>query len=79
VGLSGWVWNIGFALLGLAMVLWATPLSVRYTAWVSRRRYPWRPMMSDEWLARNLPTIYRILGALLILRSVVEIARFGLK
>jgi len=77
VELSNWVVNIGFVVFGLALVLWATPLSVRYVAWIARFRWPWRPAMSDDWLARNTPLVVRILGFLLILRSVFEIARFG--
>jgi hypothetical protein len=77
VGLSDWVANIGFVAFGLALILWATPLSVRYVAWITRFRWPWRPVMSNDWLARNTPVVLRTLGLLFILRSVFEIARFG--
>ena len=37
-----WAIDTGFALLGLALICWAAPLSIRYNAWTTglRERHP---------------------------------------
>ena len=58
----------GYAAVGLALILWATPLSIRYNAWTTglRERHPnINPPPTPEWRARNtkiMTIIFRMLG-----------------
>ena len=67
----------GHALIGLALVFWAAPLSVRYNAWTTglRERHPnINPPPTPEWRARNtkiLTVMFRVLGAFLVLLSIM--------
>jgi len=68
-----------YALVGLALIYWATPLSMRYNAWTTglRERHPgFNPPPTPEWRARNtkiMTAIFRIAGGLLVLRSVLTL------
>jgi hypothetical protein len=67
----------GHALIGLALVFWAAPLSVRYNAWTTglRERHPnINPPPTPEWRARNtkiMTIMFRVLGAFLVLLSIM--------
>jgi len=71
--------NIGFTLLGLVLILWAAPLSIRYNAWTTRlrERHPnFNPPPTPEWRARNtkiMSVIFRIAGAFFLLRVVLNV------
>jgi hypothetical protein len=46
----------GYAVIGLDLIFWATPLSIRYNAWTTglRQRHPnINPPPTPEWRARN--------------------------
>ena len=67
----------GYAVVGLALILWATPLSIRYNAWTSglRERHPSvNPPPTPEWRARNtkiMTIMFRVLGVSLGTLSVM--------
>jgi hypothetical protein len=67
----------GYALIGLALIFWATPLSVRYNAWTTglRERHPnISPPPTPEWRARNtkiMTVTFRVAGLFLILFSMM--------
>jgi uncharacterized membrane protein YjgN (DUF898 family) len=71
--------NIGLALLGLALIFWAAPLSARYNAWTTRlrERHPnFNPPPTPEWRARNtkiMTVVFRVAGSVLLLRVVLNI------
>jgi uncharacterized membrane protein YjgN (DUF898 family) len=72
-----WAIDTGFALLGLVLICWAAPLSMRYNAWTTslRERHPnFNPPPTPEWRARNtkiMTIIFRIAGVFFVLRSVL--------
>jgi hypothetical protein len=74
-----WVVTIGFGLLGLALILWAGTLSIRYNAWTTgiRERHPsFNPPPTPEWRARNtkiMSVIFRIVGTVAVLLSLLGI------
>jgi hypothetical protein len=61
----------GYAVIGLALIFWATPLSVRYNTWTTglRERHPnINPPPTPEWRARNtkiMRVMFRIAGVFL--------------
>ena len=67
----------GYAAIGLALIFWATPLSVRYNAWTTglRERHPnINPPPTPEWRARNtkiMSVIFRVAGMFLLLISII--------
>jgi hypothetical protein len=67
----------GYAAIGLALVVWATPLSIRYNAWTAglRERHPnVNPPPTPEWLARNtkiMTVMFRVFGVFLVLLSIM--------
>jgi hypothetical protein len=67
----------GYAVVGLALIFWATPLSVRYNAWTAglRERHPnINPPPTPEWRARNtqiMTVLFRVAGVFLVLASVM--------
>jgi hypothetical protein len=67
----------GYAVIGLALIFWATPLSVRYNAWTTglRERHPnINPPPTPEWRARNtkiMTVMFRVAGVFLVLISVM--------
>lgn len=69
----------GYAVIGLALIFWATPLSVRYNTWTTglRERHPnINPPTTPEWRARNakiMKIMLRIAGVLLLLNSIVDL------
>jgi hypothetical protein len=69
--------GIGYIVMGLFLVLWAAPLSIRYNAWTTqlRERHPnFNPPPTPEWRARNtriMKLIFRIAGLFLVLLSVM--------
>jgi hypothetical protein len=69
--------GIGHALIGLALVFWAVPLSVRYNAWTTglRERHPnINPPPTPEWRARNtkiMTVMFRVIGAFLVFLSIM--------
>jgi hypothetical protein len=70
--------TVGFALLGLLLVVRAGSLSIRYNAWTTRlrERHPnINPPPTPEWRARNtniMTVVFRIAGAFLLLRSILN-------
>ena len=67
----------GYAAMGLALVVWATSLSVRYNAWTTslRERHPnINPPPTPEWRARNtkiMTVLFRVVGVFLVLLSIL--------
>jgi hypothetical protein len=67
-----------YAVVGLALVCWAKPLSMRYNAWTTglRERHPnINPPPTPEWRARNtkiMTVMFRVFGVFLLLLSTVE-------
>jgi hypothetical protein len=69
--------GVVYALIGLALILWAAPFSVRYNAWTTglRERHPnVNPTPTPEWRARNtkiMTVIFRVVGVFLFLLSTM--------
>jgi len=67
-----------YAVVGLALVCWAKPLSLRYNAWTTslRERHPnINPPPTPIWRARNtkiMTVMFRVFGVFLLLLSTVE-------
>jgi hypothetical protein len=67
----------GYAVVGLALIFWATPLSIRYNAWTTglRERHPHvNPPPTPEWRARNtkiMTVMFRVLGVGLGVLSIM--------
>jgi hypothetical protein len=65
-----------YAATGLALVAWATHLSIRYNAWTTnlRERHPnVSPPPTPEWRARNtkvMTIVFRVAGVFLVLLSI---------
>lgn len=72
------VLGLTYAVVGLALVWWAKPLSMRYNAWTTglRERHPHiNPPPTPVWRARNtkiMTVMFRLFGAFLLLLSTVE-------
>jgi hypothetical protein len=70
------IWGAGYAILGVALLIWATPLSVRYNAWTTglRERHPnVNPPPAPEWRARNtkiMTILFRVAGLFSLIMSV---------
>ncbi len=66
----------GYIVIGMALILCARPLSIRYNAWTTglRERHPnCNPPPTPEWRARNtriMTVISRVFGACLVLLSI---------
>ena len=73
-----WLVNLGLVLLGLALIIWANPLSVRYNAWTTRLRenHPnINPPPTPEWRARNtkiMTVLFRVAGSAFLLRVALN-------
>lgn len=73
-----WFLGVAYALIGLALVFWAAPISVRYNGWTTRlrERHPnFNPPPTPEWRARNtriMTIMFRIVGAFFIVLSVLN-------
>lgn len=71
--------EIGLALLGLVLILWAAPLSRRYNAWTTRLRERHRNINHPptvEWQARNtriMTILFRIAGAVFIAHAALAL------
>jgi hypothetical protein len=71
--------GIGFNVIGLALIFWALPLSVRYNAWTSGLRERHRNVYrqpTPEWRARNtkiMTVTFRVFGLFLVLLSIKHI------
>ena len=69
----------GYAVIGLALVFWATSLSVRYNTWTTglrKRHTSINPPPTPEWRARNtkiMTVMFRATGVLLILNSIMDL------
>ena len=67
----------GCAVIGLALILWATPLSIRYNAWTTdlRERHPnINPPPTPEWRLRDtkiMTGLLRVMGVVLVLLSIM--------
>lgn len=65
----------GYALVGLILIFWAPPLSLRYNAWTTglrERHSNINPPPTPEWRARNtkiMTVIFRVAGLFLIMLS----------
>lgn len=66
----------GYAAIGLALLIWASPFSIHYNAWTTglRERHPRvNPPPSPEWQARNtkiMRVMFRVVGVFLVLLSI---------
>jgi hypothetical protein len=67
----------GYAVVGLALLCFATPLSIRYNAWTTalRERHPnVNPPPTPEWRERNTRTMtamFRVAGVFLVVLSIM--------
>jgi hypothetical protein len=67
----------GYAVVGLALIFWGAPLSIRYNAWTTglRERHPnVNPPPTPEWRARNtkiMTAMFRVVGVFLVLLSIM--------
>lgn len=65
-----------YVVMGMALILWARPLSVRYNAWTTslRERHPnFNPPPTPERHARNtkiMRVMFRAFGVCLVLLSI---------
>ncbi|MGA8273852.1 MAG: hypothetical protein WB919_19975 [Candidatus Sulfotelmatobacter sp.] len=72
----------GYAVAGLALAFWASPLSRRYNAWTTglRQRHPnVNPPPTPEWRARNakiMTAVFRVAGAFFVLLSIAYLLPF---
>jgi hypothetical protein len=70
------IWGAGYAILGVALLIWATPLSLRYNAWTTglRERHPnVNPPPTSEWRARNtkiMTILFRVADLFSLMMSV---------
>ncbi len=75
-----WIVNVGLASVGLSLILWAGPLSIRYNAWTTqlRGKHPnFNPPPTPQWRTRNtriMTVVFRIAGAVFLLRSLLNLA-----
>jgi hypothetical protein len=69
--------GIIYALIGIALMIWAAPLSRRYNAWTTgvRERNPnFNPPPTPEWRARNtkiMTVLFRVFGLFVFLLSIL--------
>jgi len=69
--------NVGYAVIGLGLIFWAAPLSIRYNAWTTglRERHPHiNPPPTPEWRARNtkiMTVMFRVFGVFVVLLSII--------
>jgi hypothetical protein len=74
------IWGAGYVLIGLALIIWAAPLSIRYNAWTTglRERHPnVNPPPTPEWRARNtkiMTILFRVAGLFFLLMSVAYLS-----
>jgi hypothetical protein len=67
----------GYAVAALALLCFATPLSIRYNAWTTnlRERHPnVNPRPTLEWRKRNtriMTVTFRVAGVFLVLLSII--------
>jgi hypothetical protein len=70
------IWGTGYAILGVVLLIWAAPLSVRYNAWTTglRQRHPnVNPPPTPEWRTRNtkiMTILFRVAGLFSLIMSV---------
>ena len=68
---------LAYALVGVGLVYWAVPLSLRYNAWTTRlrERHPnFNPPPTPEWRARNtkiMTVMFRVLGIFFVVLSIM--------
>lgn len=80
-GGMNWALDAGYALIGLVLIYWAKPLSIRYNAWTTglRARHPnFNPPPTSEWRARNtqiMTAIFRVCGVFLFLFPMLDVFR----
>jgi hypothetical protein len=69
--------EVGYAVIGLALIVWAAPLSIRYNAWTAglRERHPnVNPPPTPEWWARNtkiMTVMFRAAGGFFVVLSIM--------
>ena len=74
-----WLLVIAFTVAGVALVLWAGSLSIRYNTWTTRfreRNPDFNPPPTPEWRARNtaiMTVLFRVAGFVLIFRAVLTL------
>jgi hypothetical protein len=72
------IWGAGYAILGLVLLIRATPLSVRYNAWTAgfRERHPnVNPPPTSERRAQNtkiMAILFRVAGVFFLIMSVTH-------
>ncbi len=76
---ANWLLAGSYAVIGLALLYWAAPLSLRYNAWTTglRQRHPnINPPPTPEWRARNtkiMTIMFRVLGIFFFLLSILTL------
>jgi hypothetical protein len=71
--------DVGLLFLGLALTIWAAPLSRRYNAWTTgvRERHPnFNPPPTPEWRARNtkiMTVLFRVAGLFFLMISALKL------
>ena len=74
-----WALGAGYGVVGLVLVVWAAPLSVRYNSWTTsmRERHPsLNPPPTPEWRARNtriMTALFRFVGVFFVLLSILTL------
>ena len=75
----GFFLGAGYALVGLALIYWAAPLSIRYNDWTAglrERHSNLNPPPTLEWRARNtkiMTVIFRVAGVFFALLSLLTL------
>ena len=76
---ANWLLPGSYAVIGLPLLYWAAPLSLRYNAWTTglRQRQPKvNPPPTPEWRARNtkiMTIMFRVLGIFFLLLSILTL------
>jgi len=71
--------GVAYAAVGLVLIIWAAPLSVRYNAWTTslRERHPdFNPPPTPEWRGRNtkiMTVLFRIAGVFSVFLSIIHL------
>jgi hypothetical protein len=69
--------GVAYAVIGLVLIFWAAPLSIRYNAWttgVRERHSNINPPPTPQWRARNtriMKTVFRVLGVGFAMLSIM--------
>ena len=76
---ANWLLCAAYAVVGLPLAVWASSLSLRYSAWTTglRERHPnINPPPTPEWRARNtkiMTVLFRIVGIFFVLLATLTL------